>query len=62
MPRDVKVRDGAYQGDVAYLSRLARAVEMDSTVGKNIKARLTRQINDLIVALVNVTHGKNAST
>lgn len=60
MPRDVKVRDGAYQGDVAYLTRLSRAVEKDRTIGQTARERLTRQINDLIVVLINMTYGKRA--
>lgn len=59
MPRDVKIRD-SYQADVAYLSRLARAVEKDGKLSEPGKKRIVGQINSLMMLLLNVRFGKNA--
>ena len=61
MPRDVKIRDGAYQSDVAYLSRLGRAIQKDPSMAEKQKKEAGKQIHSLIVLLVNVTYGKGAA-
>ncbi len=59
MPRDVKIRD-SYQADVAYLSRLARALEKDGKIIDGEKKRLLNTINGLMMSLLNLRLGKNA--
>ncbi len=59
MPRDVKIRD-SYQADVAYLSRLARAVEKDEKIGHGEKKRILMAINALMMMLLNVRAMKTA--
>lgn len=59
MPRDVKIRD-SYQADVAYLSRLARAVEKDSKMSDVMRRNITEKINALMMLLLNIRIGKRA--
>jgi len=60
MPRDVKIRD-SYQADVAYLSRLARAVEKDGKLKKSDKNMINSKINGLMMLLLNLRFGKAAN-
>ncbi len=59
MPRDVKIRD-SYQADVAYLSRLARAVEKDRKIVDAERKKLLNTINGLMMSLLNLRFPKNA--
>lgn len=55
MPRDVKIRT-SYHADVAFLSRLARAIEMDPKLREGQKKRLSKSIYDLMSMLIKTGH------
>lgn len=59
MPRDVKIRD-SYQADVAYLSRLARAVEKDTKLAETKRKAINDKINGLMMLLLDLRFSKRA--
>lgn len=61
MPRVVSVRR-TYQSDVAYLSRLAQAVEKDTRRKEKWRKKVIKYCNEIMMELINADFGKGTLT
>ena len=50
----------SYQQDVAYLTRLAQAIEKDSDVGEDTRRKVVDKCNGLAVELLGLRKGTDA--